>query len=115
MPKKKTYLGVAHGVRDGAQHGLDARVLNQAVGDEREHVGRVVEWAGHLGVEFLESINDVGLWRRVADVPEDGEGLSILQKVARRRVTEVVSAFTLINLVIKMISARQETHLGISR
>jgi hypothetical protein len=59
-------------------------VLDQAVRDEREHVGRVVERAGYLRVEVLQCADDVWLWSRVADIPEDSEGLGILQKVARR-------------------------------
>jgi hypothetical protein len=57
-------------------------VLYEAVRDEGEQVGGIVERAGHVGVEVLEGCEDVGLRGRVTYVPEDSEVEGILQVVA---------------------------------
>ena len=77
-----TDAGVADCARDVAEDGLDAAVLDEAVRDEGEQVGGVVERAGHVEVEGFQGCEDVGPRGRVADVSEGSEVEGVLQVVA---------------------------------
>ena len=78
---KGNYIGVADGAGDGAVEGHDAWVGAEAVRDELEHIGSVVEGAGHPGVELFEGGDGVGLWGGGADVSEGLEGVGVVEKV----------------------------------
>ena len=77
-----TYIGVAGGAGGGALKGDDAWVGAETVRDELEHVGGVVEGAGHSGVELFEGGDGVGLRGGGADVSEGLEGIRVVEKVA---------------------------------